>query len=659
MPLSDGVSSSPPGPSTSSGDAIAYYKAQYESLESELADFQASSKELEAELEKDIEASEKRERQLKEKADNLVYEVDEWKTKYKQSKSEGNAAQNTLQKEITTLRDTNRTLHMRLRDIEVANDDYERQQRNTESSLEDLESKYSMAIERSVMLEEEVKVGEQEREALRIDAQRLRDELSDLRIEAEITKGKMKKVEANMDHRRKLSPLEPVPLSASPRSELSPTTTDSSPSLDTPEGKTASSPGLSDTHTPPSPPTSEKSTSATKAFKTPTIPKMKMSITSNSNTPRPSKYSLRPPNHSRSPSASVTSGRSTPSTNFRQSMSGPSTVSQRQAGLPQSNSIYHLHNLQGKMQRLTERVHTAKSKLPAPVNTPPRSSPRAGPTLASNIPATVTVRSSRKRGNGSTINGPDSLPDTTQDDKPPSMGTPSIQPKASRQSLTMPPPTATPTRPATEKSSYPFARPSSRASASTATASRRTPASAHPSPRQNAPLHSYQPGHGHSRPGSRASASLSTSSSTRAPLRHRQSQHFAPNASTDRVRPKSNLSNYGGLDGAMDDEDEPAVWGDGQDGPDVATPTPRRTTFGRVSDVGVSGIPTPGNGTATAKRLSVSRLPAGSSSGRMSFGALAAGGAGAEHARPSSSRSNKSALGGVGEHRDDDDDETF
>ena len=60
-------------------EALAYYKAQYENLESELADFQETSRALEADLEKDIEASEKRERQLKEKADNLSYEVEEWK----------------------------------------------------------------------------------------------------------------------------------------------------------------------------------------------------------------------------------------------------------------------------------------------------------------------------------------------------------------------------------------------------------------------------------------------------------------------------------------------------------------------------------------------------------------------------------------------------
>ena len=45
--------SSPPRAGTSVEDALAWYKAQYEVLEGELSEFQASSKELEAELEKD------------------------------------------------------------------------------------------------------------------------------------------------------------------------------------------------------------------------------------------------------------------------------------------------------------------------------------------------------------------------------------------------------------------------------------------------------------------------------------------------------------------------------------------------------------------------------------------------------------------------------
>lgn len=67
------------GSSASKEDALAFYKAQYEQLESELADFQSSSRELELELEKDVEEAEKRERKLKEKVEALGYEVEEWK----------------------------------------------------------------------------------------------------------------------------------------------------------------------------------------------------------------------------------------------------------------------------------------------------------------------------------------------------------------------------------------------------------------------------------------------------------------------------------------------------------------------------------------------------------------------------------------------------
>jgi Skp family chaperone for outer membrane proteins len=72
------LTSSPPKGS-SLQEELAYYKTQYEQVELELQEFQASSKELEAELEKDVEESEKRERTLREKAEGLNYDVEEWK----------------------------------------------------------------------------------------------------------------------------------------------------------------------------------------------------------------------------------------------------------------------------------------------------------------------------------------------------------------------------------------------------------------------------------------------------------------------------------------------------------------------------------------------------------------------------------------------------
>lgn len=73
------MSELPSSPPSDPVDAIAYYKLQYEQLENELTEFQASSQELEAELEKDVEAAERRERLLQEKVESLGFEVEEWK----------------------------------------------------------------------------------------------------------------------------------------------------------------------------------------------------------------------------------------------------------------------------------------------------------------------------------------------------------------------------------------------------------------------------------------------------------------------------------------------------------------------------------------------------------------------------------------------------
>lgn len=577
MPVSDEIPSSPPGPGTSLEESLKYYKSQYELLEAELADFQTSSKDLEAELEKDIDASEKRERQLKEKATNLQYEVDEWKEKYKQSKTEAGLTQNRLQKEITDLRDQNRTQQLRLRDIEVANDDYERQQRNTESSLEDMQAQHDKAFEKTVILEQEVQTIEQERESLRIDVQRLKDELQDFKIEADITKEKLKKAEHELQRRSVPISIQPVQSSISPRSELSPTTTNtSSPSFDTPPAKTISSSGVSEAHTPPSPPISEKSINSSKVLATPNLAKGRISLTANT-TPRPSTYSTRPNGHTRGFSVAAKSS------TFRQSLSKTPGIPVRPSGLPQSSSIMQLRTLRGKMQKLEQRVQTARSKLPGPISTPPRASPRPGSALDhTSIPNSVTIRS-RKRATGSNINGPGSIADNNSD----AQSTPSMpRTRPSRQSLTQ---QFQQTSPSRNPGAMLPPRPGSRTSGISSRQSGFVPT--------------------HSRPGSRASIS-----NFRAPLGSGVSHQFTPNASTDRVRPTSSLSDYrkSTYDGSFDnDPDENAEPPADDDNRATATPTPRRTTLNRsrTSDVGgASGIPTP----LAVKRASLSgfsRLP--------------------------------------------------
>ncbi|CAK7221872.1 NADH:ubiquinone oxidoreductase [Sporothrix bragantina] len=457
--------SSPPSGDTSTEDALSWYKAQYEQLEAELVEFRESSRELEAELEKDLDAADKRERGLRDKAETLQYEVDEWKKKYKESKSEANAAQNTLEKEITTLRDANRTLQLRLRDTEVANDDFERQARNTTSSLEDLESKYNVAIERGVLLEEEIKMGEQERESLRVDAQRLREELSDLKIEAEILQAKLAKQQQLQEEAEREAAEEAAAEAARARqhhlsvisTDLSVLSVPESPTFDHSPNSTASSPLIT---TPPdakslslagsvadaqdlqlsSPPMLSEAAAAAAAVskplrkpqpkssapvpplgRTPGKPIARKSRLPSSEfgagagattTPRPkalsssiSSASGARPLGSRvaTTSGATRTPASRTTTASAAGTAGPkSGVRATSHKLPSSNSLSHIRSLTAQMQRLEARVQSARSKLPAPISTPPRASPRtlAGGGGSSGLPSTVTIRS-RKRTVGS------------------------------------------------------------------------------------------------------------------------------------------------------------------------------------------------------------------------------------------------------------------
>ena len=502
-------------------------------------------------------------------------------TKYKQSKAEANSAQNNLQKEITTLRETNRSIQLRLRDIEVANDDIERQARNTHSSLEDLESKYNVAIERGVMMEEEIKNGEQERESLRIEAQRLRDELSDLRVEAEVRQNQLRNAEAASQRQRptKAAPLEAHsarPLSRA--SQHSQTTSTSSPTIPTPPTKSASS-TVSDAPTPPSPANSDHSMLGTTSTFSKPLPKSRLSMADTNITPRPSNVTSRTPGHTRGPSTSR-SNQPTPFVSRRSTINRPSS-SHTGPGLPASGSLHHIRGLIGKMQKLEERVNSARSKLPAPTVTPPRASPRSSSALNSTfIPPTITMRSSKKRTGGSNA----SMAFQQTPDPP--------QRPHSRLSLGIP--QSSPSRQANNISSRPTSRASisSRQSISNLPSAAATSSNSRPASRQSAvgngtPLSHY---------------SSSTMSETRRPRSSIGGSYASMHHGHSHSASVSRLSNYGSQ--ANDD--------DGEDG-EVLTPTPaRRGTFGKPEQ----GSSIPAIPSTTARR----RISGLGSSRRISSG---------------------------------------
>ena len=477
---------------------------------------------------------------------------------------EANTAQNTLQKEITTLRESNRNMQMKLRDIEVANDDYERQARNTTSSLEDMESKFNVAIERNVMSEEEIKITEKEREELRIENQRLRDELSDLRVEAEVRQEKLKHAEEALGRLRKRQTTPFIAISNRPESvasERSPIDTAStSPTVATPPTKSVSS-IASDIQTPPSPPTSDKSNSA--RLQTPAPRKPRMSIT-NSSTPKPLQYSSQVARQSRLPSSTRRSSLMTPA-------GRRTTLGNELTTLPSSTSLHQIRGLIGKMQKLEQRVQYARSKLPAPTSTPPRGSPRPGSALSqSAIPASVTVRSSRKRGSTAAANAGQTLSETVPD----KISRPSS--RLSYGNMMSPPQTR-------EVASKTISRPSSRASLS----SRQSIS--------NLPNITASVG----RPSSRQS--------TRTPMGHYPTQ-------AERIqRPRSSIGgSYSSTQGHSSSVSRLSNYGmeESPDGDDASTPTPSFRASSSAGMHGSSGIPLPskrlsGAGLSFSRRISV------------------------------------------------------
>ncbi|CAG8719620.1 25056_t:CDS:2, partial [Racocetra persica] len=174
-------------------DELAYYKSRVSELEetlnqtqAELDEVQTSARDFEEELLKELEQSEKIHKELRNKNETLKNEVDEWKQKYYQAKTECNVTATQLQREIDTLQSMKDKFIIKTRELELDNDDLERTERAAKSSLLDLENKYNKAIERNAILENELEGKNQ----LIVQVQRLKDELRDVNIELAIMKNR-------------------------------------------------------------------------------------------------------------------------------------------------------------------------------------------------------------------------------------------------------------------------------------------------------------------------------------------------------------------------------------------------------------------------------------------------------------------------------------
>ncbi|KAJ7070905.1 hypothetical protein C8F01DRAFT_1108291 [Mycena amicta] len=150
----------------------------------ELDDFQVASRELEAELEAELQRTEKAQQDLKVKVARAENERDEWKAKFMTLQTTHNTATATLQRELDKLRQEHQQTKIQLRELEMGNDDLERNERAVSSSLADIEGKYSRALEEKILLEHELL----DKANLEEECQRLKDELRDANVEISILK---------------------------------------------------------------------------------------------------------------------------------------------------------------------------------------------------------------------------------------------------------------------------------------------------------------------------------------------------------------------------------------------------------------------------------------------------------------------------------------
>ncbi|KAH9064262.1 hypothetical protein EDB87DRAFT_1600071 [Lactarius vividus] len=161
-----------------------YYEAaeMLTETKNELDDFHQSSKELEEELERELQRTEKAQQELKVKVERAESERDSWKSKFMSLQTNHNTTTTSLQRELDSLRQENQRIKVQLRELEMGNDDLERNERAVASSLSDIEAKYARALEEKILLEHELL----DKAHLEEECQRMKDELRDSNAEVSV-----------------------------------------------------------------------------------------------------------------------------------------------------------------------------------------------------------------------------------------------------------------------------------------------------------------------------------------------------------------------------------------------------------------------------------------------------------------------------------------
>lgn len=202
-----------------SQEAIDYYKnlaADYKrrlsETQQELEEFQEGSRDLETELEAQLEQAEAKNKELSAANQQLKLECERLQAKLNSCQTESSTTISSLEDELQQMQLVKDEFQQYIRKLEQKNDDFERATRASLMSLEDFETRLNQAIERNAFLENEL----DEKENMAVLIQRLKDEARDLKQELQIhdTKNEMppqsppKKIENIIDSNKLINEVE-------------------------------------------------------------------------------------------------------------------------------------------------------------------------------------------------------------------------------------------------------------------------------------------------------------------------------------------------------------------------------------------------------------------------------------------------------------------
>ena len=160
------------------------YRRRYDETAEELEEFQISSRELEAELEAQLEQAETKVRELTSAHQRLQMEYDAVIDRNREIQTESHRQINSLADDLGSISKSKEDLYTYVRELEMSNDALENSKRQTISTLEDFEQRLNLALERNAYLENEL----EEKDQLQGTIQRLKDEARDLRLEMTLKK---------------------------------------------------------------------------------------------------------------------------------------------------------------------------------------------------------------------------------------------------------------------------------------------------------------------------------------------------------------------------------------------------------------------------------------------------------------------------------------